>query len=343
MGGRAPNPVVSATAATAAASRTSGSRWRGPASRAGVIESHHGYANAAMAPRVVTAPDNRSWQRAAGLIALFAVLTFAIRARAEVTVAPSREVVVDRAGIIDGAAKRQLTALLMELREKTGAEIKVVTVPSTDGEDFVSWCQRHYDSWKLGKKGKDNGALIALSVQDRKVRIHTGYGLEDVLPDSWCGTQSRAVAQQYFKRGAYSQGLTALTFAVAGKVATAAHATLSNLRGASAYPVLQPTRTRRGRGKQGPAAACGGCLIPALFLFFLLSSMSRRSRYHRRWGGGLLEGMLVGSIFSSMFGGRGGWGGGGGFGGGGFGGGGFGGGFGGGGGFSGGGGGGASW
>ncbi|MFB3115266.1 MAG: YgcG family protein [Nitrospirales bacterium] len=96
---------------------------------------------------------------------------------AEVSIPDPGTFVVDTAGIIDASTERQLEGWLRELEQKTSAEVKVLTVPTIDGEDFFGFVERHAESWKLGKKGKDNGALIALALKERKVRIHTGYGL----------------------------------------------------------------------------------------------------------------------------------------------------------------------
>ena len=98
--------------------------------------------------------------------------------------------VVDNAGIIDPGIERQLEGWLRELEQKTTAQVKVLTVKSIQDEPFFSFVQRHAEAWKLGRKGQDNGALIALALKERKVRIHTGYGLEGALPDSWAGSAS---------------------------------------------------------------------------------------------------------------------------------------------------------
>ena len=120
----------------------------------------------------------------------------------EVSVPDPGTYVVDnaRASSILGT-ERRLEGWLRELEQKTTAQVKVLTVQSTDGEPFFNFVQRHAEAWKLGRRGKDNGALIALALKERKVRIHTGYGLEGALPDSWAGSASRAVASQFFKQG----------------------------------------------------------------------------------------------------------------------------------------------
>ncbi len=99
------------------------------------------------------------------------------------------------------------------------AQVKLLTVRTTQGEDIFSFVERQFEHWKLGQAGKSNGALIVLAVDDHKVRVHTGYGLEPVLPDSWCGSLSREAATTFFKGGKYSDGLVYMVKAVAFRVA----------------------------------------------------------------------------------------------------------------------------
>ena len=264
------------------------------------------------------------------MIAAIGLGVSAHRAVANVTVRDPGTFVVDRAGIIDDRVERQLEGWLRELEQKTTAQVKVLTVPTTDGEDFFTFVQRHAELWKLGRAGRDNGALIAVAVKEHQVRIQTGYGIEPILPDSWCGTVSRKVFAAHFKRGAYSEGIFQGTVAVANKVADAANVTLTG---------IPDFRFAASRGAPVPAV-CGVGLVPFIVFIILISSM-RRGRYYGRWGGGrLMEGLFWGAMINNMMGGRRSSWGGGGFGGGS--GGGFGGSFGGGGRF-GGGGGGASW
>ena len=134
----------------------------------------------------------------AALIFPFIVMALPHWASAEVTVRDSGSYVIDAANIIDPASEQQMNLWLAELEQKTTAQVKVLTVTTIDGEDFFGFVQRHAKLWELGRKGKDNGALIALAIQERKVRIHTGYGLEGAMPDSWCGSVSRVVAKKFF-------------------------------------------------------------------------------------------------------------------------------------------------
>jgi uncharacterized protein len=285
------------------------------------------------ARRGAIVPRRACWFAAACLL-----LLSSRPALAEVTVTDPRTFVVDQADVIDSSAEEELEKLLKQLERQTTAQVKVLTVKSLDSEEIVSFAQRHFVLWKLGQKGKDNGALIVLSLEPHRIRIHTGYGLEGALPDSWCGTLSRHAASEYFKQGRYSEGIRYVTLAVINKVADEYGVKLAG----APRPQLPPQ-------PQGDVAGGLICvLFLVIFLIPLLISLATyffRRKGRQRWGGRRFGPMLGGPGWYDMFppsGGSswgGGWGSGGGFGGGGsFGGGSFGGG-----GDSGGGGGGASW
>jgi uncharacterized protein len=265
------------------------------------------------------------------LLGWLVVLAAARPALASVTIAPSRDYIVDTAQVVTPETRRQLDGWLQELQEKTGAQIKLLTVRTTAGEDFFDFCQRHYQAWQLGRKGKDDGALIVMAVDDHKVRIHTGYGLEGALPDSWCGTASRQAATDYFKTGQIDAGLKWLVVAVVHKMADDRNVQVAGL------PEL-----RHAPGNADTANNVLGLVIVLVILAIYFWSIYQRRRQQPGWsrwlGGPWIPGSTggFGSYGGSSFGG--GSSGGGSFGGGSFGGGSFGGG-----GSSGGGGGGASW
>ena len=93
--------------------------------------------------------------------------------------------VVDLAGIIDAAVETKLNQYLRELEQKTTAQMAILTIKSLEGQSIEEFSITvAHDKWKLGQKGKDNGVLLVVALQDRKYRIEIGYGLEGVLPDS---------------------------------------------------------------------------------------------------------------------------------------------------------------
>ncbi len=130
-----------------------------------------------------------------------------------------QDYVVDLAGILGSDVKARLNASLRELEQKTTAQVLVLTVQSLDNETLDGFSLRMAEQWKLGQKGKDNGVLIVLAVNDRKYRIEVGYGLESVLPDSLVGTIGREYLVPYLRRGDYNNGIYAATLIVIRSIA----------------------------------------------------------------------------------------------------------------------------
>jgi len=236
-------------------------------------------------------------------------------ARAQQTLPRPRNHVEDRAGVLDPTSERRIDGYLTELEQKTGAQIILLTLDTTGGEDIFGFAMRHAETWKLGQKGQDNGLLITVAVKDRKYQILTGYGLEGSLPDAWL----HLVREQYFvpnfKNNDFAAGLEQGTLAIVNKVAADAGVTITGL---PQYPVSQAQYRRRGRS----FGSSLWCFIVAVIILSSLGGGGGRY-YRRRRGLGSWIGPWL--IFSALTGGaRSSWGGG--FGGGGFGGGGFGGG-----------------
>jgi uncharacterized protein len=244
-----------------------------------------------------------------------------IQAADVVTIRDPGTFIVDEAHLLRPDTKQSLEDLLAKLMQATTDQVKLLTVPTLGSEDVFSFAQRHYDLWKLGDKKKSNGALIVVAVQEHKIRIHTGYGLEGALPDSWCGSLSREVAEKYFRAGNFNDGSNYLTVAVVNKVADDANVKIAgapNIRHVPQNDSLFPLMF----------------VIAFFVVAFVVMYFQRRNNWLSGWGnfGGWYGGSGGGGWGGGSFGG--GWGGsGGGFGGGSFGGG----------GSSGGGGGGASW
>ncbi len=240
--------------------------------------------------------------------------------------------IVDTAGVVDAGIEAGLNAWLLELEKKTGAQLKVLTIDTTHGRNIHAFGLETAQRWKLGKAGEDNGALVVVAVRDRRYAVITGEGIEDTLPDLYCDSIARKYFVPNFRRGDYNAGIYGATVALAKKIATDSGVRLS---GAPPAPVARQGRRHR-LGRRG-GAGLFVCAWPLVLLFLIGGGGlfgRRRYGHYRSWGGGgLLQGMLLGSLLGGL-GRRGGGFGGSSWGGGGFGGGGFGGGFGGGGGGS---------
>jgi uncharacterized protein len=212
--------------------------------------------------------------------------------------------VVDLAGAFTQSENAQISASLMQFKRKYGPQIQVVTIPKLQDETIEGFSIKIVDKWKLGSKDKDDGVLLLIATQDRKVRIEVGQGLEGDLPDALAGKIIRAGIIPFFKKGQINVGvLTGL-----GMIAESIGGELENI------PAPQIQRKKRSGG-----ANLGYLLFLAFFLFgpTVFGRRGIGGRGGRRGiGASLLSGLLLGSILS---GGRGGFGGGlgGGFGGGG--------------------------
>lgn len=217
-------------------------------------------------------------------------LTAFAAAAAEAPLPEHRGYVTDTAGAMgEWAAKTE--ALCREIERRTTAEVAVLTVRSTGLLPAQQYAQEVFDRWKIGKKGKDNGVLIVVAVDDRKMWIATGYGVEGVLPDGKVGEIRDRVMLPAFRQKQFGEGIY-LGVAAVGHV----------LGAGTAAPVEKKRRF-------------GGA--PVSFLLFVLavgflivrSLFSGPFSSYRRRGGGWYPGGFGGGGF-----------GGGGFGGGGFGG-----------------------
>lgn len=212
----------------------------------------------------------------------------------------------DWADLLSSTQEGQLEEALRQFEAQTSNQLIVATFTSLEGESLEDVSIRMMEKWKPGQAGKDNGVILSVFKEEKKIRIEVGYGLEGALPDITAGQIIRDDISPFFKEGRWYDGI------VSG-LNSIAQATQGEYQGTGRKS------SERNNENSNPL----GLLFP-LIIFLLLS--------RGRMGG--LGGFFLGSMLGSAMGGRRG----GGFGGGGFGGGGFsgGGGFGGGGGASGG-------
>jgi uncharacterized protein len=115
----------------------------------------------------------------------------------------------DFANILNENTKSNLELKLNQYEKQTGNEISVVTVKSLEDETIETYAVKLFEVWGIGKKGADNGALLLVAPNERKVRIEVGYGLEGYLTD----INSSVIIQDYilpeFKKGNYDTGVIA--------------------------------------------------------------------------------------------------------------------------------------
>ena len=143
----------------------------------------------------------------ASILAL--LLCWTCAALALVAVPPLSERVVDQTGTLVAADIASLTQTLKDLETRKGSQIAVLIVPTTDGEAIEQFSLRVAEAWKIGRKKIDDGALLVIAKNDRRLRIEVGYGLEGALTDA---TTKRIIDEDItpkFKSGDFAGGIAA--------------------------------------------------------------------------------------------------------------------------------------
>lgn len=205
--------------------------------------------------------------------------------------------VVDAANLIDPAREQALTQKLAALEQESGRQLAVVTLPDLQGYEIADYGYRLGRAWGIGTKEKNDGALLIVAPNERRVRIEVGYGLEGILTDAMSALIINNAIVPRFKAGDYPGGIEA---GVNEMIA------LLNLPPEEARARAAELAARAERNKQG--SDIGGAFFILLFiLFFIILPMLGRARFGRRYGGSAWPIVLFGP---SILGGGRGWGGG---------------------------------
>src|SRR3984885_284842 len=273
----------------------------------------------------------------AGLLLLFGFALASADVSSEVAVPPLTARVTDLTGTLSGAAVARIEAKLKDLEAKKGSQVAVLIVPTTQPEEIEQYGIRVAEAWKLGRKGVDDGAILLVAKNDRRVRIEVGQGLEGALPDAIANRIITETITPHFKQADYEAGVNQIISVVNGELLPAPdrkwerHGGLGNL-----LPVLLIVvvvaggvlRNMFGRliGSIATGGLAGGIvwllshLIPIgigagllAFLFAMLTGGSRSGWTNGGGFGGGLGGFGGGFGGGLGGGGRGGFGGGGGF------------------------------
>ncbi len=194
----------------------------------------------------------------------------------------------DYAGVIDAGSRQRIEAYCAAVEKATGAQMAFVLVPSLQGEPVEDVANLLYRKWGIGQKGENNGALLLLSVQDRRSRLEVGYGLEPILPDGAAGGLLREM-RPALREGRYGEAMLVAAHQIGERVARE--------KGVRIDERVQPRRQYRepGRGLPAPVLLLG--LLILLFLFsqggggggsswWLLAMLMNQGRGGRHWHGG---------------------------------------------------------
>ena len=170
------------------------------------------------------------WIRWVGIVGLLLGVSFGLYAQ-EIQVPALTGRVVDAADILSPQTEQLLRQMLKAHEDSTGNQVVVLTVPSLQGVSVEQYALKVAETWKLGQADKDNGVLILVAPNERKMRIEVGLGLEDKLPDVLAGRIIRYEMIPYFKKGDFDTGV------IKGVVAV-----LEAIRGTYAAPDVSSSR-----------------------------------------------------------------------------------------------------
>ncbi len=185
----------------------------------------------------------------------------------------------DYAELLSPATEASLESVLKSLESSDSTQIVVLTIGTLQGDSLEEFSLRVVEDWKIGQQGLDNGVLLLVARDDRKIRIEVGYGLEGKLTDMTAGRIIRNVMGPRFKQGDFNQGIIdgigAIVMTVRGEF-TAAAETKPN-----------------GSGREDP----GGLLTSMIFIFFIFGSLLRKSKVAAAAVGGVATPLLAFLLF----------------------------------------------
>jgi uncharacterized protein len=139
---------------------------------------------------------------------LFAILFLIVPFLAHALEVPRLQSYVnDYAGLLSAGSAQKIGAELKSFEKSDSTQIVVLTIPSLEGENLEDFSIRVAEAWKIGQKGKDNGAIILVARKERKIRIEVGRGLEGKLTDLVSGRIIRYEIAPRFKAGDYDGGI----------------------------------------------------------------------------------------------------------------------------------------
>ncbi|MBT3756782.1 MAG: hypothetical protein HOD64_04320 [Candidatus Cloacimonetes bacterium] len=213
------------------------------------------------------------------IIIISIILIFAVSILFSLDVPKLKGAVNDNASIINANDERKLEALLRDVEAKTSSQVALLTITSLQGENLEDYSMRVVQAWQLGQKEFDNGVLLLVALNEKKIRIEVGYGLESIITDTKSGYIIRNYIVPGFKEGDFAGGITNGLLAISGLVTQEFEITDEDL---AKYDKQQ----KSGKRKQVPFG-----LIVFIFMF-VFGGLGRRR-------GGLFTALFLGSMLGS--------------------------------------------
>jgi uncharacterized protein len=214
------------------------------------------------------------------LVILFSVLSMSFLQAQNVLPKPNpAKLVTDMAGVLSAEQKAILENKLVALDDSSSNQIAIVLVKTLDGYPIEEYATKLFREWGIGNKKTNNGVLILASIDERKIRIEVGYGLEGAIPDITTASIIRNDIVPSFKTGEYYHGLDL--------------ATNSLSKAAVGEYKVQREKVSKGKGSGG------GSLIT--FLIILVIVIALVSGGGRGGGGGMMSRRGAGNIAETLF------------------------------------------
>lgn len=181
----------------------------------------------------------------------------------------------DFAEILSPSYRQSLEQELVDFDNETTAEIAVVIINSLEGGSIEDYAVRLFEDWKIGKKEKDNGLLVLIAKEDRKIRIEVGYGLEPVITDGRAGRIIREQMRPAFREDNYDEGV---------KLAMAQ---------IKEYIRSGEPPTGAEEAQERAASALPWIIFGGVILIYISSFLARSKRF---WPGGVIGGVMGGIL-----------------------------------------------
>ncbi|MBI4903233.1 MAG: TPM domain-containing protein [Acidobacteria bacterium] len=241
-----------------------------------------------------------------------AILSFAAQA-ADFSSLTAQGYVSDFASVLDTAHRLEIERYLKRVEVLAGAQVAIVTIPTLGNEPIEDVANSLYRRWGIGQKGKNEGMLLLLAVNDRRMRLEVGYGLEAIFPDGYAGQLLDAM-RPLLRQREYGRGLLEAAHQIGTRIADS-----KNVKLDATIPSRRVVRDR--------VSSYLPMIVPlgVAGVVLLIFAMSRRNRrrygssrqgspffvYGPSWGGGFGGGGSSGGGFggydsSDSFGGFGG-------------------------------------
>ncbi len=193
----------------------------------------------------------------------------------------------DFAGVVDANSKAEIESYAARVKQGTGAELAFVTVPSLEGEPIEDVANDLFRAWGIGQKGENNGALLLLSVQDRKSRLEVGPGLGGAVPDGMAG-QLLDDMRPALRAGQYGAAMLA--------AAERLGSTIAQSKGVTIPPPAHQVHVEPATQDRIP----WGAIFLLIFIAFLLFRRGGGGRYYGGGGGGgFWSGLILGQLLNA--------------------------------------------